>query len=513
MNLELTQPKIFPLSVANRWLNALIYGLASLTILYLLFWISPAVLKRVFFLGELEHQEGLTAHTIWFLQRGGNIYQKPDIHFAGSIYGPLYFYAASLFTQLTQLSLQSLRIFSLICIFGTSVCVFLLMRFYGLNRFLSGLWLPIYFVYWPIHGWIDIARLEAFFMFTLFVGLSLFNTAKNRSYRYFLAGAVIGLSISTKQTGALFLLLAIPEFYKNRTFHFLSGALISLLLVEGFSFIKFGNEMYAWRFTVPSNQNVDLINGFSELSKHLLTKETGLLMAALGCIFSSTKFPLCGRKAKGNTLAQPQLLLILFESAIALITVFLCLAKQGGGFHNVALFNAFLSLLTIYSIGYSLKTEDTGPKFIMAISLGMILLSGLQSVRYDIIKNRTPTEKDTRDYQQIVEILRNTPGEIWVINHPWINILAGRTPYVPMQQAGGEWASGFSELSPSIFEAIENKKFALILTGDDVISSSVRDKYFQTIEKNYQKSQFLGIPYLRPIDGAPLAPWVGWVRK
>jgi hypothetical protein len=243
MNLELTQPKIFPLSVANRWLKALIYGLASLTIVYLLFWISPAILKRVFFMGELEHQEGLTAHTIWFLQRGGNIYQKPDIHFAGSIYGPLYFYAASLFTQLTQLSLQSLRIFSMICIFGTAICVFLLMRFYGLNRFLSGLWLPIYFVYWPIHGWIDIARLEAFFMFTLFVGLGLFNTAKNRSYRYFLAGAVIGLSISTKQTGALFLLLAIPEFYKNRTFYFLSGALVILLFVEGFSFIKFGNEI------------------------------------------------------------------------------------------------------------------------------------------------------------------------------------------------------------------------------------------------------------------------------
>lgn len=64
MNREITQPKFFPLSVANRWLNALIYGMAGLILLYLFFWISPAIYKRVIFFGELEHQEGLTAHTL-----------------------------------------------------------------------------------------------------------------------------------------------------------------------------------------------------------------------------------------------------------------------------------------------------------------------------------------------------------------------------------------------------------------------------------------------------------------
>lgn len=513
MNLEITQPKIFSLSVANRWLNVLIYVLASLTVIYLLFWISPAILKRLFFLGELEHQEGLTAHTIWFLQKGGNIYQKPDLHFAGSIYGPLYFYAASLFTGLTELSLQSLRIFSLICIFGTAICAFVLMRFYGFNRFLSFLWLPVYFVYWPIHGWIDIARLEAFFMFTLFLGMAFFNTAQEKNYRYFLAGLLIGLSISTKQTGTLFLLLVIPEFYKNRTFYFAGGALLSLLSVESLSFLKFGSAMYAWRIAVPSHQSVDLVNGFWELSKHLLIQERGLLMASVLCFL-----PLIGSKPKRKNWKQfvsenSQLLLLAFEATIALISVFTCLAKQGGGLHNVALFNAFLSLVAVYSIGYFLKTENSLQKTLMIVSLGVILFSGLQSIRYGLIEKRTPTSDDEANYKKIVDIVRLEPGEAWVTNHPWIHILAGKVPYVPMQQAGGEWASGFSELPSSILEAIENKKFELILTGDDVIASNVRDKYFHTIEQNYQISHSMNIPYLRPIDGAPLAPWVEWIRK
>jgi hypothetical protein len=82
-----------------------------------------------------------------------------------------------------------------------------------------------------------------------------------------------------------------------------------------------------------------------------------------------------------------------------------------------------------------------------------------------------------------------------------------------MQQAGGEWASGFSELSPSILEAIENKKFGLILTGDDVIAPSIQKIYFDSIDKNYNRRDSFGIPYLRPIDGAPLAPWRAWVRR
>ncbi|NQW45061.1 MAG: glycosyltransferase family 39 protein [Deltaproteobacteria bacterium] len=514
MNQENTQPKTFSVSLVNRWLNILTYGLASLTVIYLLFWITPAILKRLFFLGELEHQEGLTAYTLWFLKRGGNIYQKPDIHFAGSIYGPLYYYAASLFTQLTDLSLQSLRIFSLICIFGTAICVFLLMRFYGLNRFLSCLWLPIYFAYWSIQGWIDIARLEAFFMFTLFLGITFFNTAIKKSYRYFLAGLVIGLSISTKQTGILFLLLVIPEFYKNRTFFFAGGALLSLLCVESLSFLKFGWDMYAWRITVPSHQSVDLVRGFLELSKHLLIQERGLLMASvLCCVLTLTNSKLKIRNWNQFISENSQLLLIAFETTIALISVFICLAKQGGGLFNIALFNAFLSLLAIYSIGYFLKTENSIHKFIMTLSLGVILFSELQSIRHGLIKNRTPTSEDEADYKKIVDIVRLEPGQAWVTNHPWISVLAGKIPYVPMQQAGCEWAGEFLELSPSIVEAIENKKFELILTGDDWMFSNSRDKYFNTLERNYQKSNSLSIPYLRSIDAAALGPRVGWIRK
>lgn len=387
------------------------------------------------------------------------------------------------------------------------------MRFYKLNRFSSLLWLPIFFAYWPIHGWIDIARLEAFFMFTLFLGITFFNTAENRKSRYLLAGLLIGLSISTKQTGILFLLLMVPEFIENRTFFFGSGALLSLLCVESLSFLKFGWDMYAWRVTVPSHQSVDFLGGFWELSNHLLTKERGLVLAAIICLLPLSKTTSTNKKWGSFISEHSQLLLVTFEGALALLSVFACLAKQGGGLHNVALFNAFLSLLAVYSLGHFLKTENSIQKGLMVLSLSMILFSSLQSIRYNLIKNRTPTVDDEANYKKIVDIVRSVPGKAWVTNHPWINVLAGKTPYVPMQEAGGEWASGFSEISPSILEAIENREFELILTGDDVISKKVRDKYFHTIEHNYKKSNTFSIPYLRPIDGAPLAPWIGWVRK
>ena len=53
-------------------------------------------------------------------------------------------------------------------------CAYLILYHDTANRWASLAWLPLYLSVWPLYGWIDMARMEALFMFLMFAGACCF---------------------------------------------------------------------------------------------------------------------------------------------------------------------------------------------------------------------------------------------------------------------------------------------------------------------------------------------------
>ncbi|MGE3624080.1 MAG: glycosyltransferase 87 family protein, partial [Bdellovibrionales bacterium] len=245
-------------------LDYMIYALLALLAAYLIFFIFPVLHARLFYSGPLEHQEEIFLNILRWMREGKNIYQVPDLNFAGAIYPPFYFFVADIFVNFMGLSFFSLRLLSLISIIGMAGCVYAMLRPYVPSRWLCLAWLPLYFSMWPLYGWMDIGRLEAVFLFLICAGAACVLRANNRPWVLFLGGCLLGLAAATKQTAIVLLALAFIAVVFDRNYlPVLSGMLLAAAAAYGAGYVLFGPSMFVWVFEVVARHGHDYEVGFN----------------------------------------------------------------------------------------------------------------------------------------------------------------------------------------------------------------------------------------------------------
>ncbi|MGE3623472.1 MAG: hypothetical protein AB7H77_06350, partial [Bdellovibrionales bacterium] len=103
-----------------------------------------------------------------------------------------------------------------------------------------------------------------------------------------------------------------------------------------------------------------------------------------------------------------------------------------------------------------------------------------------------------------------------LISHPWVNILAGKKAYAPMQQEAGEWSLGNPDaaLPHDVEAALEDRKFSIVITGQDYGSKAIWDRFFKVLTSHYRHAgnlpDFMGI---ERVDGIPMTPREIWIPK
>lgn len=482
-------------------LTGVLYALFGVTCVYVALYILPALYARLTFIGELDFQESVTLNVLRHMDKGGNIYQPPDVHFAGMIYAPFYSLFAYAYSEIMGLSFFSLRLLSLISIVICAICSYIILYRTTTHKFASLMWLPLFLVLWPFAGWIDLGRLEAFYMMLLFAGFASYVVADGKESHYWMSGIFFGLAMSTKQPALLFLpMLAFESYLNRKAFYTLLAAALTAGIIYGGSLLAFGATMLDWVFFVPKKQDFS-----SFLGPYL----TALMGVSPGVVTALIFFLLYAALEKPPAEASPtqpthvdrfMILRIVLAGIIVFLPPFL---KIGAVLGNFVLLFAFASLAICWFCGRIFQRKeniDTACAIIMLVAFLSFIPVTLAN---KLIEYRTPREEDARKYKEVIKFVKEQPGDIWVMCHPWVSVQAGKEPFVAFFQAR-EWVQAGHDFDKSIEDSIKNKRFSAIIDCSDINKILKRfgfkvhpanDKIFirmrEKIEKSYKRAGYL----------------------
>jgi len=504
---------IFTAKKENRYGNFLdiaICLLLGVTAVFFIIFILPVLESRLFYTAPLEHQEEVFLNTLRFFAEGGNIYQQPDLHFAGTIYPPFYFFAAGLFTDAFGLSFTSLRVLSLLSILGAAICVYVMIEALTKNKWAAAAWLPLYFAAWPLYGWIDLGRLEALFMFLIIAGACLCLKAGERCWMYALGGCLLGCAAATKQTGLIFLpALAFLPLLARRAIAAPLAAFGAAAFIYGTGFALFGGEMFTWLFALPAHQPREYDVGFNILIMWFVWY---MGIAALLAFFA---FSIFREVIIEKTLPCADIAIfaatVLLGCAAAIPPMF----KLGAGPISLALFNAFTVLGASYAVGRALCSRMPA-KAVCAAALCGVTIAALCLIGNGMLKERTPTAEGELDYHNLITFVHDARGEVWVTSHPWLTTLAGKQPCVPLQQLGGDWAYGMpgGHLPVDLTAAIRQHRFSMIVLGQEYVEAAMLRELKSELEANYRYAGDLPPDTgVARVDMISLPPTMIWMPK
>jgi hypothetical protein len=180
------------LATAEKWLRALAIVVSLFVIL--LFLITA--LRRLRFPYELDQYEGYNFIAALRVFHGQTLYPRPSIDFIPYMYPPVYFYLCALLGRLMGMSIQTIRVVSILSTLGGFAAIYGLV-FSEVRKHMpaiaaAGLYAGCYTV---CAEWFDVGRLDS--LFILLMILSLYAT---RRLHPTIAAVMWLLTFQTKQS-------------------------------------------------------------------------------------------------------------------------------------------------------------------------------------------------------------------------------------------------------------------------------------------------------------------------
>jgi hypothetical protein len=187
-----TRSKQEILALAEKWLVRAL-GIASAGFILLFLYTA---LRRMHYPFSYDQIEGGIVTSVWRIVHGYPPYPRPTLDFVPYLYAPLYLYLAAAVSKIIGVGYASLRLVSILGTLGSLAVIFLLVhgetrsRLAGLAG--AGLYAACYL---PLQGWFDVGRVDSLFLF--FFLLAIYCT---RRAPILLAVLVWLIAFQTKQT-------------------------------------------------------------------------------------------------------------------------------------------------------------------------------------------------------------------------------------------------------------------------------------------------------------------------
>lgn len=445
------------LALTEKWLRRTL-GILSAGFILLFLYTS---LRRMEYPFSYDEVEGGVVTSVWRIAHGYPLYTKPTLDFVPYLYAPLYLYLAAGLSKLLGAGYAALRLVSILGTLGTFGVIYAIIHSETRSRLAGLAGAGLYAAcYYPLQAWFDMGRVDSLFVFLLL--LAIYCT---RRAPILVAVLVWLVAFQTKQTILpIAVLLLCADWKRPRRMllgltTFLVGIAASIVVMNRltagwYSFYLFGTAKgLAWILRpailyIPSD----------------LLQPLGLVfLILLACL-------LCVPPVLRSKSTQFYLIV-----SFAIYASIWYLRAHAGSSVNTLMpayaWTAVLFGLALARLGSWLSTQNS-----MNLQICRILLfcaAVVQILGFLYHPGRfVPSASSREGRQQFERQLSALPGDIYVINHSYDALLAGKTPHAVIDAFGIILDSPPSPLRSEYIQAfrsaVENHVYSGFVFDDTV---------------------------------------------
>jgi hypothetical protein len=432
----------------------------AVALLYICVFIFIAA-SRMGYRFELEYLESGSIMESDRVLSGDELYTAPSVSYVPYIYTPLYFYVASLSTELLGDGYFPLRLVSFISAVLTLLLIFRLVQRDSDSKFAGLLACSLYAATYRLtSSYFDLARVDSLFVLWLIGSLYLLRHHRN-VVAYMVAGMFMFLAFMTKQMAlAIAVPIAVYCLLSNRPrFFAFAGTFAALIVVSTLWLDSVSSGWYSYYvFKLPSEHQfwIAPIIGYWPLSIFLPMSVAVVVSIAFihrlltGPNRDTATFYIC--MAIGMLGASWMSRSHLGSDANSLMPAYACLSILFGlGVIEISRFAG--SVLWNHH-----KTMQFYIYVICLIQFGSLVYNPSDCI---------PTENDGVAGERLVEYLSTFPGDVYVPNHPYLAVQAGKRPYAHGMAVRdvlkGEDSPVKQNLVAEIREAFTERRFSAVL--------------------------------------------------
>ncbi|NIM13237.1 MAG: hypothetical protein GTO45_14075 [Candidatus Aminicenantes bacterium] len=428
-------------------------------LLYLVVFIITSVL-RIGFPYQLSWLEGAVMdHSRWILQ-GNQLYGPPSVDFTPFLYPPFYSYVSAFFMKIFGVHILIPRLVSLVSSMLVLVLIWRLVKYETGSNFYALVAAGFYASFYPfVRCYFDMVRVDAVFVFLMFLGVYILRTGK-KPYSIYLSAFVFYLAVFTKQqalpmVGMMGLFLLLQNFKKFLKFT-LTFCLLTFITILYFQQASDGWFLfYVYKFP--------LSHGFRSFLITLIFRDLLLHAPVLVLIGPYLFF----KAFKGKNDLRSRVVFYLFFS-IAAFGISWASRAHGGGAENVLMpILLCLSVLGAVSFWYFEQDIGAGNKkgvyfafLLIAVHFGILIYNPLSLI---------PTKKHYQWNKKFVDLIASFEGDVLVTQFGYIPTLAGKKTFAHMTAVsfgysrGGVSIKAKGIISRKFRKAIRKKQFSAII--------------------------------------------------
>jgi 4-amino-4-deoxy-L-arabinose transferase-like glycosyltransferase len=435
------------------------------------------------------------------VMEGKPLYPEPSPEFIPFIYTPLFYYVSAAFTSVLGYGLFPVRLVSFLATWVTAGLIAQFVRYECRSPLFGILSASVYLGTCAMNAdWFDMARIDSLAVAITLGGAYLVRSARSRR-RLVVGGVLAGLAFLAKQSAlAVVPALALYALLRFR-WRGLLAFVLPLLAVLGASTwaLQSASGGWYWYYIIelPSNHafaDSDLVQNFwrFELPQQL--------PIALGC--AALYF-------FGYPSGKPRVQLGFYLPLTLCLLLGSWASRNHAGSHVNDLMPAHAAVALLSGLALAGWARAELPYTWSRRKVACCLAAAAQlALLFRDPTRILPTVTDVEAGNDLVQRIRNTPGEVLVANHPHLAVLAGKPAYghrmahIDIYLGRRDLRGVRNRLRAAWAERFARKQFALVILDDDGY------EFLEELKQHYDRIEDLGLPprALLPKSGIDVRP-------
>jgi signal peptidase I len=408
----------------------------------LFFYIAARRLSYPF---EVDRVESGMMTSVWRLGKGYPLYSAPSMTWAPFLYAPLFFYLSAAMAKLTGMGYAALRMVSILSTLGTFGLIYAMVwretRRRAAAFFAVGLFASMYAI---SLAWFDVGRVDSLSVFLFLAALY-----ATRNAHPLVAAVFWLLTFHAKQTYLpLGLAVFLVEWQRPRRMFMGMAGFAAMAAASVVWLNHVTHDWYRYYVFGTTTQLAFVPREAFEFIPADLLSTLSLAIMVIGA--AALLVPMQWRQRDGS--------FFLIVSALLLAAVWFVRAHAYANINGTIPLYAWIAILTGIAAHRLLQRWELHPgsgQNGADVSAGLLWMAlCIQLLAHIYRPGQVLPAKVSRDVRQhFVDRLRATPGDVWVVNHSYDGVLAGKPTHpetdaldVVLARKDSDAASEFSNL-------------------------------------------------------------------
>jgi len=425
-----------------------------LAVLLLMMFLMAAA-KRMRYPFELDRMESAMMTTVWRVAHGMPIYTKPSLEWAPFLYAPVFFWMSALMTKVMGVQYAALRMVSTLATLGSCGVIYALVyrdtRRVSVALVSMGLFAGFYAT---VLGWYDIGRVDSLSVF--FFLLALYCT---RFGAWWLAAVVWVIAFQTKQGFLPVGVLAFLVYWQRPRRMLLGMAIYGVLAwLSVFLLNRQTGGWYSYYVFGTVSQLHFKVRLAALYVPFDLVQPLGIALAMAGLAWYLR--PPSWRSFRTTFYGYLTLLIV--------AGIGYARAHEGGYVNVLIPVYAWLAVIFGLAVGRLLEWAEAQERMgaatpaLLSTIVWALVLTQLAMHLY------RPGEYTSQGgglagREAFLDELRAMPGDVWVVNHSWDGIVAGKGSHAEMDALDAVLLRGDKATIDEVREAYAKHRFTAVI--------------------------------------------------